>query len=92
MPNKWTFARDAVPEGIVQYTVYEEGTGTTVATVFSDPSNAPLISAAPDILAALEGLLAHRETPQYSPEARAAREAIEKAYDFTRPRNKRVAD
>ncbi len=51
-PGPWATSRDAVPEGHVQITVYAESTGQRVATVFDRKANAPLIAAAPDLLAA----------------------------------------
>ena len=51
-PGPWETSRDAVPEGHVQITVYAEATGDRVATVFDREANAPLIAAAPDLLAA----------------------------------------
>jgi hypothetical protein len=47
--------------------------------------DARLIAAAPDLLAALEALLAHRECPTASPEAAAARAAIAEARGLETP-------
>ena len=57
-PGPWETSRDAVPAGHVQITVYEFVSGDRVATVFQNEANARLIAAAPDLLAALEAMLA----------------------------------
>ena len=51
-PGPWGTSKDAVPEGIVQVTVYAEATGDRVATAFDRKENARLIAAAPDLLEA----------------------------------------
>jgi hypothetical protein len=52
----WSTSRDAVPDGYVQVTVYEESTGDRVATVF-DAQALAIIEAAPALLAcAMEAL------------------------------------
>jgi len=56
----WERSNDAVPEGIVQITIYDEGTGDRVATVFQTEANANLIIAAPDLREALIGMLRNR--------------------------------
>ena len=50
----WDAKRDPMPEGVEQYSVYEDATGIHVATVFGNEANANLVKAAPDMLAALE--------------------------------------
>ena len=56
-PGPWGTSRDAVPEGYVQITVYAEATGRRVATAFEDAGNAPLIAAAPELLAQLNAFV-----------------------------------
>lgn len=53
---EWQSSRDGVPEGYVQSTVYDEA-GTRVATVFESEEYVPLITAAPELLAALRRVL-----------------------------------
>jgi hypothetical protein len=48
----WEQSKDAVPEGAVQTTIYEENSGDRVATVFQTQANVDLITASPDLLAA----------------------------------------
>ena len=59
--RQWETSRDAVPEGYVQTTVYEVGSGERVATVFGTEANVNLIAAAPALLAALEMMLENAE-------------------------------
>lgn len=76
----WETSRDAVPDHHVQITVYEQATGTRVATAFETPDNARLIAAAPDLLTALQGLeFAIRRGLSHEVEMEAARAAIAKA-------------
>lgn len=56
-PGPWATSKDAVPDGHVQITVYDEPTGKRVATVFERPENAQAIAALPQLLAALAGIL-----------------------------------
>ena len=88
--REWETSRDAVPPGHTQVTVYDvERNGQRVATVF-DADAVALIAAAPQLLAALEGVTAKLVAinPHYldgSPsdvqckEIQAARAAIAKA-------------
>ncbi len=62
-PGPWDFHCDAVPEWAVQTTVYGQ-TGDRVAVVFDREANVPLIAAAPDLLAALDGILWSMEFEQ----------------------------
>jgi hypothetical protein len=81
-PGPWTTSRDAVPEGIVQITVYAEQDGERVATVFQSEANAPLIAAAPDLLDACrdaEQYLGATESGPPSTLLRTVRAAIAKA-------------
>ena len=88
-PGPWEISRDAVPAGHVQVTVYAEtgGRGTRVATVFDREANAALIAAAPDLLAAVEGLCQMSDENTFPGESdnrwKAARAAISKALDRT---------
>lgn len=52
MTMAWHASRDAVPEGHVQVTVYDEATGNRMATVF-DAQAVPVVTAAPNMLQAL---------------------------------------
>jgi len=54
-------SRDAVPSWHVQTTIYAEGSGERVATVFLAEENARLIAAAPDLLIERDALLESRE-------------------------------
>lgn len=66
-----------------QSPVSQEGTGKTVALTYTtNDADAHLIAAAPDLLAACEAMLEHRECPTRSPEARLMREAISKAKGY----------
>lgn len=65
-PGPWCISRDAVPEGHVQITVYAERDGERVATVFRTEANAPLIAAAPDLLEALEAVMADQNAAEHS--------------------------
>ena len=56
----WQRSNDAVPEGYVQVTIYDEATGDRVATAFQTEDNANLITAAPDLLEALQGVLRNK--------------------------------
>lgn len=52
-PGLWSISNDAVPDGIVQKTIYSETTGSRIATVFQTEDNSLLIAAAPLLLANL---------------------------------------
>jgi len=52
-PGLWSISNDAVPDGIVQNTIYSESTGSRIATVFQTEDNSLLIAAAPLLLACL---------------------------------------
>ena len=53
-PGPWECARSATPEWSYQATIYVDGGGfKRVAMAFESEANARLISAAPDLLAAL---------------------------------------
>ena len=56
-PGPWETSRDAVPDGHTQITVYAEGSGERVATVFQTEANARLIAAAPELFEALEDVV-----------------------------------
>lgn len=75
-PGPWEHWPDAVPEGITQITVYQEETGTRVATVFERKGNACLIAAAPDLLQAAKASIRYLDD---RPEFEALRAAIAKA-------------
>jgi len=49
-PGTWSISNDAVPDGIVQKTIYSESTGSRIATVFQTKGNSLLIAAAPLLL------------------------------------------
>jgi hypothetical protein len=53
----WYVARDAVPDYVEQYSVIDEATGETVATVRTSRADADAIAAAPDLLAALQSMV-----------------------------------
>ena len=53
-PGPWATSHDAVPDHHTQVTVYSEGSGERVATVFQTEANARLIAAAPELLEACE--------------------------------------
>jgi len=58
---QWATSEDAVPEAFKpQVTVYDEASGKRVATVFQAEA-IPLIAAAPEMLAALEGVIHHND-------------------------------
>ena len=46
----WSTSKDAVPDHVVQVTVYDEESGERVATVFKADA-VPVVAAAPDLLA-----------------------------------------
>lgn len=48
--TRWAMSSDAVPEDVVQVSVYAEAGGERVATVFGSLANAHLVVAAPDLL------------------------------------------
>lgn len=50
--REWTPSPDAVPEGHVQVTIYDEPRSERVATVFSSQANVDLVLGAPDLLKA----------------------------------------
>lgn len=52
--TSWAIARDAVPEWCVQISIYDQGTGERVATVFSSKEDAAKVAAVPDLYAAVE--------------------------------------
>jgi hypothetical protein len=52
----WSSSPDAVPEGHVQVTVYDESTGERVATVFGSQANVDLVAAAPALYRAAKVL------------------------------------
>lgn len=56
-PGPWAVSNDAVPDGIVQDTIYSESTGSRIATVFQDENNSLLIASAPLLLACLIGCM-----------------------------------
>ena len=61
-PGPWGTSGDAVPHGYTQrWAVNAESNGERVATVFHTEANARLIAAAPDLLAALVGLISELE-------------------------------
>ena len=69
--STWEQSNDAVPEGIVQITIYDTASGDRVATAFQTKENASLIVAAPELLAVL------RDTPTTDEKDPAAWEAWE---------------
>lgn len=63
-PGPWATSKDAVPDGHVQITVYDEPTGKRVATVFERPENAQAIAATHQTLEALQMCLIYTAAMQ----------------------------
>ena len=55
-PVSWSASPDAVPDGYVQVTIYDDSTDERVATVFGSEANVRLVEQAPALLALLDEL------------------------------------
>ena len=77
--TEWAQSKDAVPDYVVQITIYDEATGDRVATAFQSQHNANMITATPALYAASKKALEHLRAADWTPGKDEAIEALSAA-------------